>query len=404
MTRQFLVGASILSGSAWLDDHAVILDGQYIEAIIPRSSLPSNSSQTVLKGGKLVPGFIDTQVNGGGGVLFNNDLTIAGISNIARAHRRFGTTGFLPTLISDDLSAIQTAIDTVDAAIAAKVPGVLGIHIEGPFLNAGKAGIHDKNRFRQLSAEAVDLLASLRHGKTLVTLAPELCDASLLKALVARGVIVSIGHSLATYEQARQSFADGITGVTHLFNAMSQLESRAPGVVGAALLNPDCFSGLIVDGNHVHPATMKLAYEVRGPTRLMLVTDAMSTVGSDAHEFFFSGQLIRAVGGACIAEDGTLAGSNLDMAMAVRNTMSMIDVPLELAAQMASATPANYLGLGGERGKLKAGYRADIVYLGDKLNVSGTWIGGSYEGDALCSPSSTLLRAIELLPVSWTPN
>jgi N-acetylglucosamine-6-phosphate deacetylase len=255
MTRAALVGARILTAGAWKDGHAVILDADRIEAVLPVAQVPAALPRHSLDGGTLLPGFIDTQVNGGDGVLLNDAPTLDGVRAIAEAHRRFGTTGLLPTLISDDLDKVARAIAAVDAAIEAKVPGVLGIHLEGPFLNERKRGIHDAAKFRRLDRDAVALLASLKNGKTLVTLAPELCDAGLIGALVERGVIVAAGHTLATYEQMQAAFAEGLRGVTHLFNAMTQLESRAPGVVGAALESKTCISGIIADGHHVAPAT-----------------------------------------------------------------------------------------------------------------------------------------------------
>ena len=245
MTRMALVGARILVGGAWKDDHALVIDGDHIDAVLPLTQVAAETPRHTLDGGALLPGFIDTQVNGGGGVLLNDEPTLQGVRTIAEAHRGFGTTGLLPTLISDDLDKVARAIAAVDEAIAAKVPGVLGIHLEGPFLNAQKRGIHDASKFRRLDREAVALLASLKRGKTLVTLAPELCEAGLIGALVERGVVVAAGHTLATYEQMQSAFAEGMRGVTHLFNAMTQLESRSPGVVGAALENQTCISTAI---------------------------------------------------------------------------------------------------------------------------------------------------------------
>jgi N-acetylglucosamine-6-phosphate deacetylase len=376
MTMTALTGARILTPAGWRDDDALLIADECIAGIVAEGDVAADTARVVLNGGMLLPGFVDTQVNGGGGVLFNDSPTVAGIAAIARAHRTFGTTGFLPTLISDDLNSVATAIAAVDDAIMAGVPGVLGIHIEGPFLNAAKRGIHDSDKFRILDSDAVALLASLKHGKTLVTLAPELAAPGQIAALVARGVIVAAGHSLASFAAMQAAFAEGLSGVTHLFNAMSQLDSRAPGVVGAALTHDRCIAGLIVDGHHVHPATLKVALAARGAAGLMLVTDAMPSVGAADAAFSIGGRTITVVDGVCRGPDGTLAGSDLDMATAVRNAMTLMGVDLPTASLMASGVPAAFLGVGHERGALAPGMRADIVHVDDAGRVTATWIGG----------------------------
>ena len=379
MTRTALIGARVLVGGAWKDDHAVVIDGDAIAAVLPASQVPVGTARLALDGGALLPGFIDTQVNGGGGVLFNDQPSLDGVRAIAQAHRRFGTTGLLPTLISDDLDKVALAIAAVDAAIEAGVPGVLGLHLEGPFLNAQKRGIHDAGKFRRLDREAVELLSSGKRGKTLVTLAPELCEAGLIGALTERGVIVAAGHTLATYEQMQSAFAEGLRGVTHLFNAMTPLESRAPGVVGAALENRTCISGIIVDGHHVAPASLRVAVRARGHDGLMLVTDAMSSVGSELTHFSLFGQTITVANGALRGPQGQLAGSHLDMASAVRNAVDMLGIDLAMASRMASLTPATLLGLEDTRGTLAPGRKADIVHLDDTRTVTSTWIDGVRE-------------------------
>ena len=324
----------------------------------------------------LVPGFIDTQVNGGGGLLFNDAPTVATIKTIAEAHRKFGSTSILPTLISDDLTVVKTAIEAVGQAIAEKIPGVLGIHIEGPFLNSVKKGIHDDTKFRMLDDEAIDLLSSLKNGITLVTLAPECTTPAMIEKLVKRGVIVSAGHTNGTYTDIQSSLRAGVRGFTHLFNAMSPLESRAPGAVGAALNDKDSYCGIIVDGHHVHPAALRLAEKAKGTDKLMLVTDAMSAVGTDATEFFVQGTKVTVRGGKCIDAHGTLAGSNLNMAAAVENTHEMMKLPLEACLQMASETPANFLGLQNSLGRIAVGYHADLVLLSSGLRTRQTWVNG----------------------------
>lgn len=375
MTMTALTGARILEAGTWHDDHALLIADGKIGGVVRASEIPVAAEVERLDGGMLLPGFIDTQVNGGGGVLFNDAPTLDGIIAIAGAHRQFGTTALLPTLISDDMDVIAVAIGAVDAAIASGVPGVIGIHIEGPFLNPGKRGIHDAQKFRMLDEAAVSLLSSLKKGKTLVTLAPELAPSGMIAALVANGVTVAAGHSLATYDEMQRAIDEGLTGVTHLFNAMTQLESRAPGLVGAAL-DSDLVCGLIVDGHHVHPASLRAAYRAKGANGLMLVTDAMPTVGSITKKFSLGGTDIVAEDGMLRSADGTLAGSDLDMASAVRNCVSMMQVELDAASQMASATPAAFLGLGEGHGLIAPGYRADIVHVDEHLQVQAVWIKG----------------------------
>lgn len=374
MTSHCLAGARILGKNGWIAEHTLILDGPVIAAIVPDVSAPGGP-RTLLKGGRLVPGFIDVQVNGGGGILFNDEPTPEGIAAIGRAHRRFGTTGFMPTLISDTLVAVAEAIAAVERAIAAGVPGVLGIHIEGPFLNADKRGIHDASRFRTIDQDAIELLSSLKNGVTMVTLAPELAPPDAIVELVRRGVVVMAGHSMASYEAIADAQRAGLAGVTHLFNAMTQLGSRNPGLVGAAM-DLRLYAGIIADRHHVHPASLRIAHKVLGSERLVLVTDAMPTVGSPADRFNLGETEIAKEDGALRSADGTLAGSNLDMALAVRNSVSMLDIPLKQACRMASLTPATLLNMNQVRGALAPGMAADLVYLDDRLEVAGSWIAG----------------------------
>lgn len=375
MTRAAFVGAAVLAGGQWHHDHAVLVTAGRVEAIVPAGDVDPSTDLRRLDGGYLLPGFIDTQVNGGGGVLFNDAPTVEGIAAIARAHRAFGTTALLPTLISDELATVARAIAAVDEAIEAGVPGVIGIHIEGPFLNPDKHGIHDARKFRVLDDAAIALLSSSRHGRTLVTLAPECAPAGAIASLARRGVVVAAGHSLATYEDVARAVAEGLTGATHLFNAMSQLGSRAPGLVGAAI-DLRLISGIIADGHHVHPAALRSAFRAKGAAELMLVTDAMPSVSDPRPGFQLGETWISVDDGVLRGPDGTLAGSNLDMARAVRNAVSMLDVDLSTASRMASTTPAAFLGLSASHGDLLPGMRADMVHLDGDLQPRGTWIGG----------------------------
>lgn len=376
-----LLPSRVLTPGGFQSGRCVVVDKGRIVGVVPSNQCPKGVATRQLTG-DLLPGFIDLQVNGGGGVLFNDHPTVEGIAAIAAAHRRFGTTGFLPTLISDDLDVVAQAMGAVDAAITGGIPGVLGIHIEGPFLNPAKKGIHDASRFRILDEQAIDLLTSLRHGRTIVTLAPELAPPGSIRALVDQGVIVCAGHTAASYREIQVGLAEGLSGFTHLFNAMTQLGSREPGVVGAALEASGTWCGLIVDGHHVHPASLRIALAAIGAERLALVTDAMPTVGWDQKTFQLGGMTISARDGYCVAPDGTLAGSNLDMAQAVRNACAMMGVDDVTAIRMATAVPASAIGLSGETGSIAPGLRADLVLVDSDMKVIESWIGGKPTGPA----------------------
>jgi N-acetylglucosamine-6-phosphate deacetylase len=376
-----LINGRVLLPEGIRDDCCVVIDGERISAI--SATAPANAQGVDLGGQLLLPGFIDVQVNGGGGRLFNDDPSVETIATIAAAHRRFGTTGLLPTLISDDFSIIERGIAAVDEAIKGSVPGVLGIHIEGPFLSKARRGIHLASMLQQFEDRFVELLRSARHGCTLVTLAPECVSPAQIARLVEAGAIVSAGHSDADYETVRAAIDAGMTGFTHLFNGMSQLTNRAPGMVGAALEDRSTYAGIIVDGHHIHPATFRVAISAKGTDRLMLVTDAMPTVGGAEREFLLQGRAIRRDGDRLVSEDGVLAGSTLTMAAAVANAIDQGQLTLAAAVEMASSSPAHFLGIGAETGAIAPGRRADLIAMRNDFAVTGTWIGGVRAGEEL---------------------
>ena len=371
-----LINGRVLTADGRVKAPTVVIEGGRIGALLPGGEAPQGATTEDLGGALLVPGFIDTQVNGGGGVLFNDAPTVETVARIAEAHRPFGTTGLLPTLISDDLEVVRRGIEAIDRAIASGVPGILGIHIEGPFLNVDRKGIHDRSKIRKMDEAGFAALTSLKLGKTLVTLAPECTTPDMVARLVAAGVIVAAGHSNGTYDDIRQALDAGLSGFTHLFNGMSQLTPREPGVVGAALEDLDSWCGLIVDGLHVSPATMRLALRCKPADKFMLVTDAMPNVGAAEKEFVLQGRRVQVIDGICRNDDGTIAGSDLDMARAVRNAVEMLGVDLATAVWMASGSPAHFLGLQSETGSLAQGLRADLALLDDEGRVLRTWIGG----------------------------
>jgi len=376
MTATALIGATLMLPSGPAQDQAVLMEGGRIAAIIAADALPPEAMVEDLAGGWLLPGFIDTQVNGGGDRLFNDAPSVETIRAIAAAHRRFGTTGLLPTLISDDLAVIEAAIAAVEAAIAAGVPGVLGIHIEGPHLNPAKRGIHDATKFTPLDPAMIARLCAPSRGVRLVTLAPELAPPGAIRMLGEHGVIVAAGHSMASYAETRAALDQGLAGFTHLFNAMTQLGSREPGMVGAALEDRRGHFGLIVDGWHVHPASLRVALAARGLGGPMLVTDAMPVVGGTRPFFTLGGREISVVDGACRDAQGTLAGSALSMAQAVRNAVDLLGCTLAEASRMASANPAAFLGLAQRTGAIAVGHQADLVHLDEDLRVRRSWIEG----------------------------
>jgi N-acetylglucosamine-6-phosphate deacetylase len=377
--RPHAIAAScVFDGAVAQRNAAVIISGERIEGLAQRAELLADLPVHEMPDGVwLAPGFIDLQVNGGGDVLFNDAPTPQTIRQIAAAHRRFGTTALLPTLISDSPAKMKAAVAAVDE-LSAVEPGVLGIHLEGPFLSPEKTGVHAPGQIRQPTANDLDLITAPRRGVTLVTLAPEQVSPDFIGKLTRAGVRVALGHSMATYEQTREAIAAGLTGFTHLFNAMRGLDSREPGPIAAALECTDVWYGLIVDGVHVAPAMLRLA--LRGRGRPILVTDAMPPVGGTRATFTLNGDKISFRDGRCTRQDGRLAGSCLDMASAVRNCVRLLDVSLTDALRFASTHPAEFLGLDTKLGRIAPGLRADLVAIDCKtIEVHHTWVAGARE-------------------------
>ena len=373
--REAVAADHVFDGSRLHDDCAVVIDGGDIAQLVARGDLAQSIPVHDLPPGAwLAPGFIDLQVNGGGDVLFNDEPTPGGIATIAAAHRRFGTTGLLPTLISDTRGKMRAARDAVDEAMRTN-PSVLGIHFEGPFLSPERPGVHDPRMVRRPEARDREWLTGSRDGVLLVTLAPEVVPEGFIAGLAQAGVKISLGHSMATYVQTRAALAEGLTGFTHLFNAMRPLASREPGPIAAALENECCWFGMIVDAIHVDPAMLRLA--LRGRARPMLVTDGMPPAGGRRDTFMLGGRTITAGPTGCTRDDGTLAGTALDMATAVRNAVKLLRMPLSDALRAATAEPAHFLGLAHRLGHLAPGCRADMVALdASEIVVLETWVAG----------------------------
>jgi N-acetylglucosamine-6-phosphate deacetylase len=323
----------------------------------------------------LAPGFVDVQVNGGGGVLLNDQPTQAGVRRIVEAHRRSGTTGCLPTLITDGTETIEQLAAVAQACL--QIPGVLGFHLEGPALNRSRKGIHPETKIRVPDGRDLAAIKSFGScGRSLVTLAPECVPASMIDELIGAGLRIAAGHSEVTAAEMERAIDRGVSGVTHLFNAMSQLGAREPGLVGAALYDNRLFAGIICDGIHVDSTSLRIALRSKGSDRLMLVSDAMPLVGTDERQFLLHGRQITLHEDRLTGRDGTLAGAHLTMIQAVRNASLLLDVPLADALIMASRTPATFLGLESELGRIAPGYRADLVAFDGNFKVVGTWVAG----------------------------
>ena len=372
-----LVNGRVLGEHGPREGQAVLVEGAHIVAIVAQSDpRVAQARQHDLHGHLLLPGFIDVQVNGGGGVLFNETPTVEALASIAAAHRKFGTTGLLPTLITDTPEVMRAALKAVNDAIDQGVPGILGIHVEGPFLAPARKGIHNASLFRQLGADDLHALTQGNRGVVMLTLAPEQVPLDAIGQLSKAGVVVVAGHTAADYDTTRAALDAGVSGFTHLYNAMTPLGSRDPGVVGAALDDPHSWCGLIVDLHHVHPASLRVAIAAKARGKSVLVTDAMPPVGSDNPSYVLNGQTITVRDGICQSDDGVLAGSALDMATGVRNLVQVLGLPLAEASRMASSYPAAWIGRDRLQGRIVAGQRADFAVMDQRLVVMQTWIGG----------------------------
>ena len=370
--KQTFIAQQVFDGETFHSECPVTIEDGHVLAFDTVSG-----AKEVKLDGMLAPGFIDVQVNGGGGALLNADTSVECIETIGSAHAKFGTTGFLPTLITDDIDVMRRAADAVAASITRGSAGVLGVHFEGPHLSIPKKGVHPQSHIRRISDAELEVFCRDDLGIKLVTLAPENVSVEVIKALVDADVRVCLGHSNADYETVVAALEAGATGFTHLFNAMSPFGSREPGMVGAAIESRDAWCGLIVDGHHVHSAAAKVAIYAKPRGKVMLVTDAMPPVGLDSEAGFelFGTQVIRQ-GDRLNALTGELAGCVLDMAGAVRNTVNMLGIDLDEAIRMGSLYPAQFLNIDKSQGQLSVGSRADFSLLNHHIKVEQTYIGG----------------------------
>jgi N-acetylglucosamine-6-phosphate deacetylase len=368
-------GARVFDGERFHDDSALVVEEGRVRAIVAHADRPSGET-VMLSGGVLAPGFVDWQVNGGGGALFNQSPDPETIRRIVVAHRAYGTTALLPTVITDAPSVLSAALAAAREA-KATIPGALGVHIEGPFIDPRRKGAHPAEWIRPLREADAQALIEARAGVTVVTLAPVSAPNDLIARLARSGVVVSVGHAEATAEEALAAFDAGARSATHLYNAMSQLGHRSPGLVGAALADPRVFCGFIADGFHVHETAGRVALRAKGAERIALVSDAMPSAAGGPKQYELHGRRVTQTGLKLTLEDGTLAGAAITMLDAVRYCIARLGASLGDALRMATLTPAQLLRIEASHGSLRENARADLVHLSDDIELLGVWIGGA---------------------------
>jgi len=376
----YLYNCKIYTGSEVLLDKAIFVEGDKIKDIIPESEIPQNTYKINLKGQNISAGFIDLQVNGGDGVLFNNDITVKGLRKIYSAHLKHGTVNMLPTFITSTFDKFRLAVKVIEEVVKSGDTGILGIHIEGPFINPNKKGTHNEKCITVLTPNEANKMPSLRGCQKLITLAPELVDSASLGILKSKGYVISAGHTDATFGRSNEFFGSGITGVTHLYNAMRVFNHRETGVIGAVLNNDNIWAGIIVDGHHVDYNAVAIAYKCK-KGKLFLVTDAMPLAClSDKNVVCtLDGKILKERNGVCVNEEGIISGSMLDMSTAVRNCVTRLSIPLDEALRMASTYPATFMGINNDYGYIKPGYKANMTIFDDNIHTNAVVLNGEYK-------------------------
>ena len=373
--KQALLGSQIFCGERFYDDHALLVEGKSIVDIVDKNNTPDNFNKIELDQGILAPGFIDLQVNGGGGVLFNNSPNKESLNTIIKAHQFFGTTSVMPTVISDSLEVLEQCIKTVTEEIKNN-SSLLGIHIEGPFFNTKYRGVHQKQYISTINSDYLNLFESLKGLPVMLTLAPECISSKELKHLTSLGIKTLAGHSDASYDELDDAIKNGLDGFTHLFNAMGQISAREPGVVGSALHFENTFASIIVDLHHVHPSLIQLAYQLKPTGKLFFISDSMATINHGKPSFELYDEVVNESDGRLVNSEGKLAGSSITQIDAVKNAYQKCNIPLNQALAMASRYPAEYLGIENHLGSLKPGYRADLVHFDSNFKVHNAWVSG----------------------------
>ena len=382
--KQALIGAQLFSGKEFFDNRALLIDGENIIDIINEHDVPKNFEIQKLNGGILSPGFIDLQVNGGGGKLFNNSQDKESLNTIIEAHQYFGTTSIMPTVISDSLNVLKKCTTTISKEIENN-KSLLGVHIEGPFFNVKYRGVHQKQYINTINSDYLNLFESLKDFPVMLTLAPECISNKQLKHLKSLGFKILAGHTDASYDQLEEAINYGLDGFTHLFNAMGQISAREPGVVGSALTFDYTSASIIVDLHHVHPSLIQMAYKQKPQGKLFFVSDSMATIHHGEPSFELYDEVVSESNGRIINSEGKLAGSSITQIDAIKNAYQSCNIPLNEALAMASRYPAEYLGVANYLGSLKSGYRADLTHFDLDFQVQNVWVAGKQlRQEALC--------------------
>ena len=377
--KKSFVGATIFDGFKRHLNAALIIKNSKVVEIIPEEKVDPSTDQIVLAGGLLTPGFVDLQVNGGGGVLFNDNPSLENLKTICEAHAKLGTTSIMPTLISDSPEVHKRAISVIIDALYYPIKGLVGLHLEGPHLAVARKGAHEERFIRPMKELDCLELESLANKvrNLMLTIAPEAVLPQQITRLSNAGAVISLGHTDCTFNQAADAVDAGATCATHLFNAMSPFGSREPGLVGAVLNSGKLFSGIIADGFHVNKISINLALQAKkAPGALFLVSDSMSTVGSEQTHFFLNDRLITRSQGKLILEDGALAGADISLSDAVRYMVNEVGILQDDAIRMASLIPAKVLGMESEIGCLMPDAQADFLWMKNDLEIEKVWVGG----------------------------
>ena len=375
--KHAITGAKIFSDHKLLDNKALLIDGENIIGIVAKNDIPDNIKIQQLNGGILSPGFIDLQVNGGGGKLFNNSSDKESLDEIIKAHQHFGTTSIMPTVISDSLNVLQRCTSTISNEINNN-KSLLGVHIEGPFFNVKYRGVHQKQYINTINNDYLNLFESLQGFPVMLTLAPECISIKQLKHLKSLGFKILAGHTDASYDQLEEAIKYGLDGFTHLFNAMGQISAREPGVVGSALNFNNTAASIIVDLHHVHPSLIEMSYKQKPKGKLFFVSDSMATINHGEPSFELYDEVVSESDGRLINSEGKLAGSSITQIDAIKNAYTSCNIPLSDAIAMATTYPAEYLGVSDYLGSLKANYRADLAHFDIDFNVKNVWVAGKH--------------------------
>ncbi len=382
--KQALIGAQLLSGKEFFDNRALLIDGENIIDIINEHNIPNNFETQKLNGGILSPGFIDLQVNGGGGKLFNNSPDKQSLNTIIEAHQHFGTTSIMPTVISDSLNVLKRCTTTISEVIENN-KSLLGVHIEGPFFNVKYRGVHQKQYINTINSDYLNLFENLKDFPVILTLAPECISTKQLKHLKSLGFKILAGHTDASYDQLEEAIKYGLDGFTHLFNAMGQISAREPGVVGSALTFDNAAASIIVDLHHVHPSLIQMAYKQKPQGKLFFVSDSMATIHHGEPSFELYDEVVSESNGRIINSEGKLAGSSITQIDAIKNAYQSCNIPLNDAIAMVTRYPAEYLGVANYLGSLKSGYRADLTHFDLDFQVHNVWVAGKQlKQETLC--------------------